>query len=275
MSESISNPLGSLANPRVKGVVKLRRRSERDERGRMVIDGCRELGRALDNGHRIRELYCCRGLFHGRDEESIVQRCREAGADVFECTEPVFRKMAYGDRADGLLAVAPLVSVGLASLELPHPALVVVAEAIEKPGNLGAILRSADAAGVHAAIVCDRCTDVSNPNVIRASTGTVFALPVVECTTEEAQVWLRQQGFQMVASSPHTERLLTEVDLTGDIAIVVGREDTGLSPAWLENADVRVRIPMFGQADSLNAAASTTILLYEAVRQRITERYSK
>ncbi len=261
--------ISSTSNDRVKGVVKLRQRSHRDTCGRMVVDGCREIGRALDGNHPVHELYCCPDLFRDRNEDAIARRCSDRGVDVLECTEAVFRKMAYGDRADGLLAVASLVGTELTALDLPDHALVVVAESIEKPGNLGAILRSADAAGVHAVLVCDRCTDVSNPNVVRASTGTVFSVPIVECSTDDALAWLGGNGLRTVASTPQADRLLSDVDFTRSAAVIVGREDTGLSRTWLDAADMTVRIPMFGSADSLNAAVSTTIVLYEAVRQRM------
>jgi RNA methyltransferase, TrmH family len=156
----------------------------------------------------------------------------------------------------------------LADLQLPADPLLVVAEAIEKPGNLGTILRSADAAGVAALVVCDRCTDVNNPNVVRASIGTLFTVPVAEAGSAETLAWLRANGAQILAATPHAEREYTDVDLRGPTAIVVGTEQYGLSDAWMREADLRVRIPMLGQADSLNVAAATTILLYEAVRQR-------
>jgi TrmH family RNA methyltransferase len=143
-----------------------------------------------------------------------------------------------------------------------------VAEAIEKPGNLGTILRSADAAGADAVLVCDRCTDVFNPNVVRASIGTLFSLPVVEVSTDEALPWLRARGIRILAATPAADTLYTDVDLAAATAIVVGTEKVGLSSRWMSEADVRVRIPMRGQIDSLNVASATTLLLYEAVRQR-------
>ena len=145
----------------------------------------------------------------------------------------------------------------------------IVAESIEKPGNLGTILRTADAAGVNAVIVCDRCTDIHNPNVVRASTGTLFAVPVVEAGGDEALAFLRGRGFKILAATPHTPNLHSDVDLTGNVAIAVGTEQYGLTAKWMDAADLRVRIPMLGLADSLNVAAATTILLFEAVRQRI------
>jgi len=250
-------------------VVKLRQRSHRDEQGLMLIEGYRELKRAIDNDHIPTELMVCEDLFQGENEPELIRRCSERGVRVFRCAAPVFRKMAYRDRPEGLLAVAPQVRRSLGELVVPENALVVVAEAIEKPGNLGTILRSADAAGSNAVIVCDRCTDVNNPNVVRASIGTLFALPVVEASSAEAIAWLKEKSILIVAATPHAGNDYTGVDMTGGTAIVVGAEQYGLSETWLQQASQAVRIPMQGQGDSLNVSAATTILLFEAVRQRL------
>jgi TrmH family RNA methyltransferase len=262
--------LTSLANPKVKHAIRLRQRSHRDEAGQMLIEGYRECRRALDNGYRPQMLFYCEEIWLKHlNEPELVQRCGALGAEVYACTAPVFEKMAYRERPDGLLMIGPHLNKTLADLRLPENALLVVAEAIEKPGNLGTILRSADAAGVHAVIVCDRCTDIHNPNVVRASTGTLFSVPVVEADSDEALVFLRERGFCILATTPHTEHLHSGVPLTGNVAIAVGTEQYGLSEKWMSAADLRVRIPMFGLADSLNVASATTILLFEAVRQRV------
>ena len=258
----------SLQNPRIKQAVRLRDRGPRDEAGLMLIEGYRELKRALDNGVRPTALFFCPEFYLGENEPGLVERCGEAGAELFRCSRPVFAKLAYRDRPEGLLALAPQLKRRLEDLQLPPDPLLIVAEAIEKPGNLGSILRSADAAGVHAVIVCDRCTDLHNPNVVRASIGTLFALPVVEASSDETLAWLRARGIRLLAATPHAEREYTEADLTRGVAIVVGTEQVGLTDRWMSGADEKVRIPMLGQADSLNVANATTILLYEAVRQR-------
>jgi TrmH family RNA methyltransferase len=165
--------------------------------------------------------------------------------------------------------VGPHVTVKLSELNLPENALVVVTEAIEKPGNLGTILRSADAAKVAAVIVCNRTTDIHNPNVVRASTGTMFSVPIAEATSDEALEFLKSRGFKILAATPHAEKLHFEVDLTGNVAIALGAEQYGLTAKWMDGAELRVRIPMLGLADSLNVSAAATILVYEAVRQRI------
>lgn len=264
MDSDITSP----ANPRVKNVVRLRQRSHRDDDALMLIEGYREISRALDNGHPLTELYYCQARFQGVNNEALLDRARAAGTALVSCAFTAFDKMAYRDRPDGLLALAPPVRHTLDEIPITNCPFIVVAEAIEKPGNLGTILRSADAAGVDAVIVCDRCTDINNPNVVRASVGTLFSLPVVEASSEEALGWLRAHGIQTVAATPHTEMMYSEADLSRPTAIVVGAEQYGLSTRWMENADVKVRIPMLGQADSLNVASAITILLYETVRQR-------
>ena len=262
--------LESPANPRVKDVVKLRQRSHRDKLGLMLVEGYRELKRALDNGYRPRTVFACPGLFMGVHEPELLRRAREAGAEIAECSRIAFEKMSARDRPDGLLATGPQRTGTLQDLRLPENALVVVAEAIEKPGNLGTILRSADAAGADALVLCDRCTDLNNPNVVRASIGTLFAIPVAEATTAEAIEFFAARGFTILAASPHARAFHTQADLRGPTAIVVGSEQYGLSDAWMESPHAHpVRIPMLGQCDSLNVAAATTILLFEAQRQRL------
>ncbi len=258
----------SPANPRVKDVVRLRQRSHRDEQNRMLIEGYREISRALDNHHPLEYLFFCETHFQGINNETLLERARHAGARLIKCFPSSFDKMTYRGRPDGLLATAPQIKRTLDDIPETACPFLVVAEAIEKPGNLGTLLRSADAAGVQAVIVCDRCTDINNPNVVRASIGTLFAMPVIETTSADALAWLRARGIQTVAATPHTETLYDAADLTRPTAIVVGTEQYGLSTQWMETADIKVRIPMHGQADSLNVAAATTLLLYETVRQR-------
>lgn len=260
--------IASLQNPRIKDIVRLRQRSHRDERGVMIIEGYREIKRALENSYPIPELYFCPAHFQGTNEPSLIEACRAAGATLFECSLPVFTKISYRDRPEGLLAIGPILRRTLADIRAPANALFIVAEAIEKPGNLGTILRSADAAGVDALIVCDRCTDITNPNVVRASIGTLFTVPVAEATSEETLAWLRQRQISIVAATPHATTDYYDVDLTGGVAIVVGAEQYGLSDTWITQADRQVKIPMKGQADSLNVSAATTLLLFEALRQR-------
>lgn len=262
----------SVQNPKVKQVIDLREKNEREKTGLFLIEGYRELLRAVDSGQSIQTLFICPELFLGSNEWSLIDKVKKDCSLVIHCSEKVFRKISYRDRPDGLLAIAPQKKLALDDLnkswrKSPNP-LFIVAEAIEKPGNLGTILRSADGVGADGLIVCDKCTDIHNPNVVRASVGTLFTIPVVEVSGEEALVWLQSKGVRTVAATPHAQLEYTQVDLSGPIAIAVGTEQLGLSEKWMGLADLQVRIPMLGVADSLNVAMATTLLLYEALRQR-------
>jgi TrmH family RNA methyltransferase len=262
----------SLQNPRIKQLVKLRDRRARDEAGVFLIEGYREIRRALEKHITLSELYYSPDWFLGENEPALIEAADQAGAKLFELTKATFAKVAYRERPDGLLAVAPQWKRSLAELERKGegraPPFYLVVEAIEKPGNLGTILRSADAAGCDAVIVCDPVTDLFNPNVVRASTGALFSMPCIVASGAEVMAGLRAQGIRIVATTPSAEALYTNVSLTGPLAIVMGSEQYGLSEFWLKGADLGVRIPMAGQADSLNVAMAALITLFEAVRQR-------
>jgi TrmH family RNA methyltransferase len=258
----------SLQNPRVKQLVRLRDRRPRDEAGMFIIEGYREVRRALEKAVPLQELYFSPDWFLGENEPALLAQAEAAGAQLFELSKDAFGKVAYRERPDGLLAVAPQWKRTLADLTLKTPPFILVVEAIEKPGNLGTILRSADAAGVDAVIVCDPVTDIFNPNVVRSSTGVLFSVPVVVSESTAVRTWLRDRGIRAVATTPAAESLYTATDLCGPLAIIMGSEQYGLSDFWLKESDARVRIPMAGQADSLNVAMATIITLFEAVRQR-------
>jgi len=262
----------STQNPKIKDALALRDRSTRDETLLFLIEGYRELKRAVDKGFPLHALFACADFFLGENEHALIQAIEESGAHIYTVSSKVFEKLSYRDRPDGLIAIAPQRKWGLGNLQplfsKKHPPFLLIAEAIEKPGNLGSMLRSADAAGVDAVIVCDRCTDIYNPNVVRASVGTLFTVPVVEAKGADTLLWLKEKGIQVVATTPHAKEEFTEVDLKQAVAIVVGTEQLGLSDVWLKAADIHVRIPMCGVADSLNVTAAATLLLYEALRQR-------
>lgn len=260
----------SLQNPRVKQIVKLRDRRPRDRSGEYLIEGYRCVLRACERCVPMEELYVCREFFQGGNEDGLIARCLASGMRLIEVPPHVFVKMAYRDRPEGLLAVARQHRLQLADLPPPAGAdLYIVAEGIEKPGNLGTMLRSADATGVDAILLCDKRTDLFNPNVVRASTGALFSVPVAEAEAEEIASWLARRGCSLLAASPHAKRRYDQVDLTGPVAVAVGAEQYGLTDFWLERADLHIRIPMMGMADSLNVATATTIILYEVVRQRL------
>jgi len=265
---SLRKMISSSQNQRVKEVVHLRRRRERDKQNRMLIEGYRQLLRAYENDYPVDELFICRDLFQGPNEEFLIEGFSARGTSIIETAETPFCRMAYRDRPEGLLGVAPQVRKGLGDLQYDNAPFFLVAESIEKPGNLGTILRSVDAAGADGVIMCDSCTDLYNPNVVRASVGTLFTVQVAESTTDETVEWMRENGVVPVLASPHAEVFYTEVDLTRPVAFVVGTEQYGLSEKWMRQEGIRCRIPMHGQADSLNVASTVTLLLYETVRQR-------
>ena len=258
----------SLQNPRLKQLVKLRDRRARDDAGVFLVEGYREIRRALEKSVKLTEIYFSPDWFLGENEPRLIEQARTAGAQAFELTKETFAKVAYRERPDGLLAVAPQWQRKLDELTLSAEPFVLVVEAIEKPGNLGTILRSADAAGCEAVIVCDPVTDIFNPNVVRASTGVLFSVPLVVSESEQVLAWLRAKKIRTIATTPAAETLYTKANLRGPLAVVMGSEQYGLSDFWLKNADLPVRIPMSGQADSLNVAMATIITLFEAVRQR-------
>ena len=268
--------LTSPSNPKIKYVVKLRSHQTRRETGEMIVEGFRECRRALDAGYAPSAIFHCPELYLKHENESrLVEDASKAGAHVFLCSKAAFEKMAYKERPDGLLMTGPHVARRLDGFDPPPGSLVIVTESIEKPGNLGTILRSADAGRVAAVIVCDPATDIHNPNVVRASTGTLFSVPVIEAESDEALAWLKSHGFKILAATPHAPKLHFEADLTGNTAIALGAEQYGLTRKWMDGADLRVRIPMLGTADSLNVSAAATILVYEAVRQRIASGMEK
>jgi len=261
--------ISSVQNPKVKQVLHLRDKKGRDKTGQFLIEGYREILRATDAGWQIDILLICPELYLGSNEPALINQIAKKGTEIIICTQQVFEKISYRDRPDGLLAIAPQKRFKLSDLESSRKnPLYVVAEAIEKPGNLGTILRSSDAVGVDGLIVCDRCTDIFNPNVVRASVGTLFTVKTVEAKGDETLSWLKKQNIQILAATPSAKKEFTEVDLTGPIAIAVGTEQLGLSDRWMNEASIQVRIPMLGVADSLNVAMATTLLLYETNRQR-------
>lgn len=262
------DPVTSPQNPRIKGLVRLRDRRERDRTGTFLVEGFRELHRAIEGGVELQTLFVCPDLYLGSNEEGLVAAARSAGAEVIEVAESPFRKASYRDRPEGLIAIASQFEHSLESLEVGSEPLLLVVEAIEKPGNLGTMLRTADAAGAGGVIVCDPTTDPFNPNVVRASIGTLFTVRLAVASTRDAIEWLQDRGIRTVATTPDTSLGYTEADLTGGVAVVVGSEQYGLSDQWLAAADARVRIPMRGRADSLNAAMAAGVVLFEAVRQR-------
>lgn len=251
----------SLQNQRIKHIVRLRDdKRQRRENGLMLVEGYDEIRLALSAGYKPRTLLSAPDLatrqIDGVDAESIT------------VSRAVFEKISYRENPDGWLAVFTIPHTSLNDLELSQSPLVIVAESVEKPGNLGAILRTADAAHVDALLVSDPRVDLWNPNVVRASRGAVFSVPVVECDNVSAWEWLKTKAIRVLAATPSANTLYSDVDLHEPVAIAVGTEDEGLTAFWMSNADLQVKIPMMGKVNSLNVSVSTALIVYEAVRQR-------
>jgi len=258
----------STGNPRIKALVRLRSRRDRDAYGRFLVEGDRELQRAAASGIILEELIVCPALL---DEErrATAARLAAAGATVLTVAEEPFRKAAYRRHPDGLLGVAVQPDLSIDRLRPGGRPLVMVVAGIEKPGNLGAMLRIADGAGVDAVAVADPATDLFNPNVVRASQGALLARPTAVATAAETMAWAAGHSLRLIAGFPDATTAYWDADLTGPVALVVGSEHAGLPAGWAK-ASVAVRIPMAGIGDSLNTATAAAILLYEAVRQRRT-----
>ena len=290
----------SVQNPRVKAVVALQQKSaERRRTGLFVVEGRREVEHCVEMGLEVVEVFVCEEMggwncdqvaanrteemkkTEGMKEAEGMKETKKAegmrgvkvaevtrGVKVTEVTRGVYEKMAYRGGTEGVMAVVKSEERRLEELELRENPLIVVVERVEKPGNLGAILRSADAAGADAVVVCDPLTDLWNPNLIRSSIGAVFTVPCVACGSEECIEFLKAHGIQILTAQLQDSELYYDTDMRRGTAIVMGTEATGLTDVWREAADAHIRIPMLGRLDSLNVSVSAAILLYEAVRQR-------
>jgi TrmH family RNA methyltransferase len=268
MTSMPSPSLASPSNPRIKAAARLRDRRHRDEAGLTLVDGAREVRRALASGVDVVEAFICEPLLAGEDARVALAALAERGVSTTSTSQPAFAKVAFGDRADGIVAVVRTPELRLDDLRLTTDPLVVVVEGIEKPGNLGAALRSADGAGADALIAASPRTDLMNPNAIRASAGTIFSVPIASAPTREVIDWLRQRQIRIVTTRVDATSLYTDADLTGPLAVAFGSEADGLSDAWHADDITAVRLPMLGIADSLNVSVSAAVVLYEARRQR-------
>lgn len=251
----------SLQNPRVKHIVRLRdEKRQRRADGLMLVEGYDEIQLALSAGHKPQTILSAPDL--------ISRQIQVTGTESITVNRAVFEKISYRENPDGWLAIFPIPRVSLDDLKLSDSPLVIVAESVEKPGNLGAILRTADAAHVDALLVCDPRVDLWNPNVVRASRGAVFSVPTVECDNASALEWLKTRAIRILAATPSADEIYTDINLAEPVAIAVGTEDEGLTDFWMSSADVKVKIPMMGRVNSLNVSVSTALIVYEAVRQR-------
>lgn len=250
----------SKTNPKIKNVVKLQKSSERREQNRIIIEGRREIERAIACGFVIDTLFICNEL-NAQSSDLKANVVEEVSLEVFE-------KIAYREGSDGLLAVAIPKYAELKDFKPKKNPLIIVLETVEKPGNLGAVMRTADAAGVDAVIIADPRTDLFNPNAIRASIGTIFSVPLFACSSEECIKWLKENDITIYCTYLKASIDYLEADFKKGSAIVMGTESTGISDIWVEAADQNLIIPMQGIADSLNVSVTTAIVVFEAIRQR-------
>lgn len=260
MTEKIT----SLQNPKIKHIAKLQQKSsERRKQNLIVIEGVREVRLAIKAGFNISALFIC-------TEIADPDVCNKLGMqkDFVELSVHVYQKLAYRGSTEGVIALVEPRYQELSELKLRDNPLIIILESVEKPGNLGAILRTADAANVDAVIICDPLTDIYNPNAIRSSIGCVFTNQVVTCTSDEAIQWLQQNKISSFAAALTATDAYHKADLTGPVAIIMGTESNGLTEKWLNITDKQVIIPMSGEIDSLNVSTATAILVFEAMRQR-------
>lgn len=274
----VTENITSLQNPKIKDAAALRSRSDlRREKGLFVVEGKRELQRCIEGGYRLVSLFYCNTIINAEELSSMLADASlftfAENFKIFEVSDKVYEKIACREGTEGFLAIVQ--SGGGKKpddLQLPENPLIVVLESVEKPGNLGAVLRSADAAGVDAVIICDPLTDIFNPNLIRASIGCVFTQNIIVTTSREAINWLKKNRIGIFTAQLQDSVDYYDSDLSGAAALVFGSEADGLSDLWRSASDRKIKIPMLGKADSLNVSVSAAILCYEALRQRICKK---
>lgn len=256
----------SLQNPGIKNIVKLAKSKERKEQNLFLIEGARELSLAMTADYEIYSVYICPELFRKTDYPDVLDSIGDN--KLFEVSEAVFEKIAYREGSDGLLTLARPNNHTLNNLKLSENPFIIILESVEKPGNLGAILRTADAAQADAVVICDPATDLYNPNAIRSSVGCLFTVQTAVCSSREALDFLRDKKIKSFAAELQASQWYQDTDFSIPSAIIMGTEADGLTDFWLTNADARIKIPMRGKIDSLNVSVSTAVLTFEAMRQR-------
>lgn len=256
----------SAQNPKIKDLLALQEKSkERKKKGLFVVEGRRELLHCIEAGYEPYAVFFCPEILSGDELQEISERC---SCSLFEIPQYLYDKVAYRGGTEGVIAELRCKDMGLESIKLKENPLVVILESVEKPGNLGAVLRSADASGVDAVIVCDPLTDIFNPNLIRSSIGAIFTVPVATASSEETIKWLKSNNIRIYTAQLQDSEWYYDTDMKGGTAIVMGTEATGLTDVWRKAADAHIKIPMLGRLDSLNVSVSAAILMFEAVRQR-------
>lgn len=260
----------SAQNPKIKELLALQEKSRlRREKSLFIVEGKRELGHCLNAGFKPRTFFICREMLAAGEWEHFLSKAGD-NCHIIEVPEHLYCKIAYRGSTEGIIAEIEARDTGLEDLTLKENPLIIVLESVEKPGNLGAVLRSADAAGADAVIVCDPLTDLYNPNLIRASIGAVFSRQTATATSADTIKWLKSNHIQILTAQLQDSEWYYDRPMTGGTAIVMGTEATGLTDIWRQAADAHIKIPMLGELDSLNVSVSAAILLFEAVRQRNT-----
>lgn len=266
MKETRTEIITSAQNPKFKDLLALQEKSRlRREKGLFVVEGRRELMHCLEVGYVPQTVFVCPEIIPEEDYRAVTSAC---DCLFVEIPERLYEKAAYRGGTEGLIALIRSRELRLSDLKLRENPVIAVLESVEKPGNLGAVLRSADAAGIDAVIVCDPLTDLYNPNLIRSSIGAIFTVPVVAVSSEDAIKWLKDNNIKILTAQLQDSEWYYDTDMRGPVAIVMGTEATGLTDIWRKAADAHIKIPMLGRLDSLNVSVSAAILLYEAVRQR-------
>lgn len=256
----------SIQNPTIKNIVKLNKAKERKLQNLFIIEGAREFSLAKAANYTIKSVFVCRELFSKTDYPDVLYSVNPKC--ITEVSTQVFEKIAYREGSDGVIALAEPKPHTLKDLKMKMKPFIIILESIEKPGNLGAILRTADAAAIDAIIVCDPLTDIYNPNAIRSSVGCLFTVPIAVATSHEALHWLKENHIKSYAAQLNTDNWYQDINYTDATAIVMGTEADGLTDFWINNADMSIKIPMRGEIDSLNVSISTAIITFEAMRQR-------
>jgi TrmH family RNA methyltransferase len=257
-------PITSHQNPKIKNVLALEKARERKEQNVFVLEGIKELSLAIEGGYGINTVFFCPQII---SVESILKVVKEENL-LIPVQQNVFEKIAYRDSTGGVIAIIQQKKHTLEDIQLRKNPLVLILESVEKPGNLGAVLRTADAANIDAVIICDPQTDFYNPNVIRSSVGCIFTTQIASTTSQEAIAWLTKQGIKIFATSLESSTPYHKIDFTSPSAIIMGTESTGLSDTWIRAATSSVIIPMRGKIDSMNVSNAAAVIIFEACRQR-------
>ncbi|MEI6456882.1 MAG: RNA methyltransferase [bacterium] len=257
----------SLQNPLIKNILLLQEKPrERKNQGVFLIEGYPEIRLSVISGFEINTLLFCPALIKQSELDDLTKNVNPT--EMIECSAEVFNRVAYRKDTGGVITIAIQKRISFEALHLKENPLLLVLESVEKPGNLGAVLRTADAAGLDAVIICDPQTDIYNPNTIRSSIGCIFTVPVVTSTSSETLAWLRSKHILAYGTALTAQRFYNETELHTPCAIIMGTEATGLSKVWLEGADDLIKIPMRGRIDSMNVSVSAAIVVFEALRQR-------